>query len=131
MRNRRIATTGIATVAAAALLSLGAGSAMAATNDTCQGNGPGSTLSATEHNAFEARMTELKRERSTIMAKYGKSAPGAGQGQRSGQKARGTRTKLTTAQRAEKRTALAQWRVKRDALFAEYGLTARTQGRRA
>ena len=32
---------------------------------------------------------------------------------------------------AEKRAALAKWQVKRDALFAEYGLTARTQGRNA
>lgn len=129
MRKRRITTTGIATVAAAMLLSLGAGAANAATSDTCLGNGPASTLSAEEHNAFEAKMTALKKERNTIMAKYGKSAPAAGQGQRSGQKARGTGTKLTPQLRAEKRAVLAKWKDKRDTLFTEYGLTARTQGR--
>jgi hypothetical protein len=65
------------------------------------------------------------------MAKYTKSASTAARGQRSGQRARATRTKLTTAQRAEKRAALAAWRLERDALFTEYKLTARTQGRGA
>jgi hypothetical protein len=130
MRIHRIAATGIATVGAAVLLSLGAGAASAATTDTCPGDGPASTLSVERHDAFEAKMTALKRERNTIMAKYGKAAPVAGQGQRRGQKARGTQTKLTATQRAEKRAALARWQVKRDALFAEYGLTARTQERR-
>ena len=69
MRIHRIAATGIATVGAAVLLSLGAGAASAATTDTCPGDGPASTLSVKEHNAFEAKMTELKRERNTIMAK--------------------------------------------------------------
>ena len=131
MRIHRIAATGIATVGAAVLLSLGAGAASAATTDTCPGDGPASTLSVQEHNAFEARMTALKKERNAIMAKYAKAAPAAGQGQRSGQKARGTQTRLTTTQRAEKRAELAKWQVKRDALFAEYGLTARAQGRNA
>jgi hypothetical protein len=135
MLNRRIATTGIATVGAAVLLSLGAGAASAATTDTCPGDGPASTLSAEQHEDFDARMDKLKQRRDAIMAKYAtkaKRAPAAaGQGQRSGQNARGTQTKLTTTQRAEKRAALTAWRVERDALFAEYGLTARTQGRGA
>ena len=131
MRIHRIAATGIATVGAAVLLSLGAGAASAATTEPCPGDGPASTLSVQEHNAFEARMTALKEERNAIMARYAKAAPAAGQGQRSGQKARGTQTRLTTTQRAEKRAELAKWQVKRDALFAEYGLTARAQGRNA
>jgi len=131
MRIQRIAATGMATVGAAVLLSLGAGAASATTTDTCPGDGPASTLSVQEHTAFEARMTALRKERTAIMAKYGKSAPVAGQGQRSGQRARGTQATLTTKQRAAKRAALAAWQVKRDALFAEYGLTARTQGRTA
>lgn len=131
MRIHRIAATGIATVGAAVLLSLGAGAASAATTDTCPGDGPASTLSVQEHDAFEAKMNELKRERNAIMAKYGKAAPVAGQGQRGAQRARGTQTKLTATKRAEMRAALATWQVKRDALFAEYGLTARTQARSA
>ena len=131
MRIHRIAATGIATVGAAALLSLGAGAASAATTETCPGDGPASTLSVERHDAFEAKMTTLKKERNAIMAKYGKAAPVAGQGQRGAQKARGTQLKLTATQRAEKRAALAAWQVKRDVLFAEYGLLARTQGRNA
>lgn len=131
MRIHTLATTGIATVGAAVLLSLGAGAASAATTDTCTGDGPASTLSAERHDTFEAQMTELKKERDAIMAKYAKSAPAGGQGQRSGQRAQGTQAKLTATQRAEKRAALAVWRGKRDALFAEYGLTARAQGRGA
>jgi hypothetical protein len=134
MRIHRLAATGIATVGAALVLSLGAGAASAATTDTCPGDGPAAMLSAEQHEDFDARMTKLKEKRDAIMARYAtkaKRAPVAGQGQRSAQKARGTGTRLTTAQRAEKRAALAQWRVERDALFAEYGLTTRTQGRRA
>jgi hypothetical protein len=132
MRIHRIAATGIATVGAAVLLSLGAGAASAATTDTCPGDGPASTLSAEKHDAFDARMTELKKQRDAIMANYPTKATRAAataQGQRSGQKARGTQTKLTATQRAEKRAALAAWKLERDALFAEYKLTARTQGR--
>jgi hypothetical protein len=60
-----------------------------------------------------------------------KRAPASGQGQRSAQKARGTGTKLTATQQAEKRAELTKWKAERDALFTEYKLTARAQGRNA
>ncbi len=134
MRIHRLAATGIATVGAAVLLSLGAGAASAATTDTCTGDGPAATLSAEQHEQFDARMTTLKQKRDAIMAKYAtkaKRAPAAGQGQRGAQGARGTGTRLTATQRAEMRAALATWKVERDALFSEYKLTARSQGRSA
>lgn len=133
MRIHTLSAKGIATIGAAVLLSLGAGTANAATT-TCPGDGPASSLSAEEHDAFDARMNALKKERDAIMAKYStkaKRAQASGQGQRGAQKARGTGTKLTATQRAEKRAALATWKVERDALFSEYKLTARTQGRSA
>jgi hypothetical protein len=133
MRIHKLAATGIATVGAAVLLSLGAGTANAATT-TCPGDGPGSTLSAEQHADFDAQMTALKKDRVAIMAKYttkAKRTPVAGQGQRSAQRARGTQTRLTATQRAQKQAELAAWKVKRDALMTEYGLTARTQGRGA
>jgi len=134
MRIHRLAATGIATVGAALVLSLGAGAASAATTDTCPGDGPAAMLSAEQHEDFDARMTKLKEKRDAIKARYAtkaKRAPVAGQGRRSTQKARGTGTKLTAAQRADKRAELTKWKAERDALFTEYKLTARTQGRGA
>ncbi len=134
MRIHKLAATGIATVGAAVLLSLGAGAANAATTDTCPGDGPAATLSAEQHKDFDARMTALKEKRDAIMARYttkAKRASATGQGQRSGQRARGTQTNLTSTQRAQKQAELAAWKVERDALFTEYKLTARSQGRGA
>lgn len=134
MRIHKLAATGIATVGAAVLLSLGAGTANAATTDTCPGDGPASTLSAEQHKDFDARMTALKKDRDAIMTKYAKkakSATAARQSQRNGQRARGTGTPLTSAQRAQKQAELTRWKVERDALFTEYKLTARSQGRNA
>ena len=136
---RRIAT-GFAALGTAVVLGMGmAGAATAATTapDSCTGTGPASTLSAAQHEAFDKEMTALKKERDAIMAKYGKSAPaarrgqgaGAGQGMRGS--GRGSGAALSTTQRTAMQKELAAWRVKRDALFAEYGLTARSQGRTA
>lgn len=135
MRIRRIATTGVAGLAAATLLTLGAGAANAATTTPCPGTGPAATanLSADEHAAFLKEMTTLKLDRDAIMKKYGKTPPANGQGQAAGQRARGagrgTTARLTTKQRTDMQAALAKWRVDRDALFTEYGITARSQGR--
>ena len=135
MRIRQIATTGVAGLAAAALLTLGAGTANAATTEPCPGTGPAASLSTTEHDAFLKEMTKLKVSRDAIMKKYGKAAPRSGQGQVAGQRAggqgRGTTAKLTTRQRTAMQAELAKWRTSRDALFAKYHLTARSQGRSA
>lgn len=134
MRIRQIAVTGVAGIAAAALLTLGAGAANAATTEPCPGTGPAASLSGADHDAFLKEMTALKAQRDAIMKKYGKTPPaagqGQGQGQRAGQRARGG-TRLTTSQRSAMQAELAKWRVSRDALFAKYGLTARNQGRGA
>ena len=137
MRIRRIATTGVAGLAAAALLTLGAGAANAATTETCPGTGPAASanLSDEDHAAFLKEMTALKVERDAIMRKYGKTAPATGQGQAAGQgtrgAGRGTAARLTTKQRTDMQAELAKWRVKRDTLMSEYGITARGQGRSA
>ena len=135
MRIRRIATTGVAGLAAAALLTLGAGAATAATTQPCPGTGPAASLSTTQHDAFLTEMTALKAKRDAIMSKYGKTPRTAGQGQAATQRARGagrgTSARLTTKQRTAMRADLVTWRVSRDALFAKYGITARSQGRNA
>ena len=137
MRIRRIATTGVASLAAATLLTLGAGVANAATTETCPGTGPAATanLSDEDHAAFLKEMTTLKAQRDAIMKKYGKAAPAAGKGQAAGQgtrgAGRGTAARLTTKQRTDMQAELAKWRVKRDTLMSEYGITARGQGRSA
>ena len=89
MRIRQIATTGVAGLAAAALLTLGAGTANAATTEPCPGTGPAASLSTADHDAFLKEMTELKVQRDAIMKKYGKTPPTSGQGQGAGQRARG------------------------------------------
>ncbi|MCU0262454.1 MAG: hypothetical protein MUF09_02130 [Candidatus Nanopelagicales bacterium] len=132
-------TTGIAALATAAALGLGiAGPAAAATGDpACTGTGPGAALSAAQHVAFDKEMTALKKQRDAIMAKYGKSAPTAGRGSRPGAGQgmgpgrRGSGAALSAAKRTAMQKELAAWRVKRDALFAEYGLVARSRGRAA
>lgn len=137
MRTTGKIATGVAALATATVLGLGiAGSATAATTTTpgtCTGTGPAATLSQAQHDAFSKRMTALKAERDAIMAKYGKSAPVAGQG--AGMRARGvgrgSGVALSTEQRTAMQKELAVWRVKRDALFAEYGLTPRNPGRGA
>ena len=129
MRIKRLATTGGAALAAAAVLGLGAAGAASATSSTpgeCTGTGPASTLSAAQHDAFDEEMTALKAQRDAIKATYGRTTR-ARQG--TGQRAR--RTALTAAQRTAMQKELAAWRASRDALFAEYGLTARSQGRGA
>jgi hypothetical protein len=135
MRIRQIATTGVAGLAAAALLTIAAGTASAATAEPCPGTGPAASLSTSEHDAFLKEMTALKVRRDAIMTKYGRTPPTSGQGQRAGQRARGagraTGATLTTAQRSAMQAELAKWRVSRDALFAKYGITARSQGRSA
>lgn len=137
MRIRRIATTGVAGLAAATLLTFGAGAASAATTEPCPGTGPAATanLSAEKHAAFLKEMTELKAQRDAIMKKYGKAAPGTGKGQTAGQRARGagrgTTARLTTKQRTAMQAALTTWRMERDELFTKYGITARSQGRNA
>jgi hypothetical protein len=135
MRIRQIAATGVAGLAAAALLTLGAGTANAATTAPCPGTGPAASLSDADHDAFLKKMTTLKNQRDAIMKKYGKTPPTSGQGQGQGQRARGqgrgTTARLTTTQRTAMQAELAKWRVTRDKLFAEYGITARSQGRSA
>ncbi len=141
MRIRQVAITGVAGLAAAALLTLGAGAANAATTEPCPGTGtgPAATLSTTQHDAFLKEMTALKIKRDAIMKKYGKTAPGSGQGKgksdAAGQRARGAgggaSARLTTSQRTAMQAELTTWRVSRDALFATYGITARNQGRNA
>jgi hypothetical protein len=134
MRIRQIAATGVAGLTAAAMLTLGAGTANAATTEPCPGTGPAASLPTATHDAFLKEMTALKAQRDAIMKKYG-TTPAAGQGQGAGQRAggqgRGTGTRLTTSQRTAKQAELAKWRVSRDKLFAKYGITARTQGRSA
>ena len=133
MRIRQIAATGVAGLAAAAMLTLGAGTANAATTAPCPGTGPAASLSAAEHDAFLKEMTALKVRRDAIMKKYGKKAPTSGQRQGAGQRGRGagrgSSARLTTTQRTAMRAELARWRVSRDTLFAKYGITARNQGR--
>ena len=135
MRIRQIAATGVAGLAAAAMLTLGAGTANAATTEPCPGTGPAASLSATQHDAFLKEMTALKVKRDAIMKKYGKTPPTSGQGQAAGQRGRGAGrgagARLTTTQRTAMQAELAKWRVSRDALFAKYGITARSQGRSA
>jgi hypothetical protein len=133
MRIRRIATTGVAGLAAAALLTLGAGAANAATTQPCPGTGPAASLSDTDHDAFLKEMTALKVQRDAIMKKYGKTPPTSAQGQGAGQRARGQGrgAMLTTAQRTAMQSELAAWRAARDTLFAKYGITPRNQGRNA
>jgi hypothetical protein len=133
MRIRQIAATGVAGLAAAALLTLGAGTANAATTAPCPGTGPAASLSDVDHDAFLKKMTTLKNQRDAIMKKYGKTPPtsGQGQGQRARGQDRGTTARLTTTQRTAMQAELAKWRVTRDKLFAEYGITARSQGRSA
>ena len=135
MRIRQIAATGVAGLAAAAMLTLGAGTANAATTAPCPGTGPAASLSDADHDAFLKEMTALKVKRDAIMKKYGKTPPTSGQGQGQGQRARGqgrgTTARLTTTQRTAMQAELAKWRVTRDKLFAEYGITARSQGRSA
>jgi hypothetical protein len=134
MRIRQIAATGVAGLAAAALLTLGAGTANAATTAPCPGTGPAASLSDADHDAFLKKMTTLKNQRDAIMKKYGKTPPTSGQGQGQGQRARGqgrgTTARLTATQRTAMQAELAKWRVTRDKLFAEYGIT-RSQGRSA
>lgn len=132
MTNRRIAATGAAGLLAAALLGMGVGVANAATTEPCPGTGPAASLSEEKHDAFQAEMDALKVERDAIMAEHGLAAPVAGQGQRAGRQSRGAQlgSALTEEQRTAMQEELAAWRVKRDALFAEYGLTARSQGGR-
>lgn len=133
MRFHRIAATGIAGLAAAALLTLGAGPATAATTEPCTGTGPAASLSDADHDAFLKEMTALKVRRDAIMRKYGKTPTAAGQGQGAGQGARGagrgTNARLTAPQRTRMQSELAKWRASRDALFAKYGITASNQGR--
>jgi hypothetical protein len=133
MRIRQIAATGVAGLAAAAMLTLGAGTANAATTEPCPGTGPAASLTDAEHDAFLNKMTTLKSQRDVIMKKYGKTPPtsGQGQGQRARGQGRGTTARLTTTQRTAMQADLAKWRVARDKLFAEYGITARGQGRSA
>jgi hypothetical protein len=139
MRIHKIATTGVAGLAAAALLTLGAGAANAATAEPCPGTGPAASLSTTQHDAFVKEMTALKVKRDAIMKKYGKTPPISGQGQGAGRAAgqrargagRGANAKLTTSQRTAMHAELVKWRASRDALFAKYGITARNQGRNA
>ena len=135
MRIRHMAATGVAGLAAAAMLTLGAGTANAATTAPCPGTGPAASLSDADHDAFLKKMTTLKNQRDAIMKKYGKTPPASGQGQAAGQRARGqgrgTTARLTTTQRTAMQSELAKWRVTRDKLFAEYGITARSQGRSA
>lgn len=135
MRIRQIATTGVAGLAAAALLTLGAGTATAATTEPCPGTGPAASLSDADHDAFLKEMTALKVNRDAIMKKYGKTPPTSGQGQGAGQRGRGAgrgaTARLTTAQRTTMQAELAKWRVSRDALLAKYAITARNQGRNA
>ena len=79
-------------------------------------------------------MTELKVQRDAIMKKYGKSRPPPGRaraGQRARGQGRGTTVRLTASKRTAMQAELAKWRVSRDALFAKYQITARTQGRSA
>ncbi len=73
MRIRQIAATGVAGLAAAALLTLGAGTANAATTEPCPGTGPAASLSDADHDAFLKEMTALKVQRDAIMKKYGKT----------------------------------------------------------
>lgn len=133
MRIRQIAATGVAGLAAAAMLTLGAGTANAATTEPCPGTGPAASLTDADHDAFLKKMTTLKNQRDVIMKKYGKTPPtsGQGQGQRARGQGRGTTARLTTTQRTAMQAELAKWRVTRDKLFAEYGITARSQGRSA
>ncbi len=135
MRIRQIAATGVAGLAAAALLTLGAGTADAATTEPCPGTGPAASLSDADHEAFLKEMTTLKVRRDAIMKKYGKTPPTSGQGQGAGQRARGqgrgTTARLTTTQRTAMQAELAKWRVTRDKLFTKYQITARSQGRSA
>lgn len=134
MRIRQIAAAGVAGLAAAALLALGAGAANAATTEPCPGTGPAASLSDADHDAFLKEMTALKVQRDAIMKKYGKTPPTSGQGQGVGQRrgqGRGTPATLTATQRTAMQAELATWRVTRDKLFAEYGITARSQGRGA
>jgi hypothetical protein len=135
MRIRHMAATGVAGLAAAAMLTLGAGTANAATTAPCPGTGPAASLSDADHDAFLKTMTTLKNQRDAIMKKYGKTPPTSGQGQGQGQRARGqgrgTTARLTATQRTAMQAELAKWRVTRDKLFAEYGITARSQGRSA
>jgi hypothetical protein len=131
MRIRQIATTAVAGLATAALLTLAAGPANAATTEPCPGTGPAASLSDTDHDAFLKEMTELKVKRDAIMQKYGKAAPGSGQGQRARGQGRGTTVRLTASKRTAMQAELAKWRVSRDALFAKYQITARSQGRSA
>jgi hypothetical protein len=133
MRIRQIAATGAAGLAAAAMLTLGAATANAATTAPCPGTGPAASLSDADHDAFLKKMTTLKNQRDAIMKKYGKTPPtsGQGQGQRARGQGRGTTARLTTTQRTAMQAELAKWRVTRDKLFADYGLTARGQGRSA
>ena len=134
MRIRQIAATGAAGLTAAAMLTLGAGTAIAATTEPCPGTGPAASLPAAEHDAFLKEMTALKAQRDAIMKKYGKTPPPSGQGQGAGQGARGqgrgTGMGLTTSQRSAMQAELSTWRESRDKLFAKYGITAR-QGRNA
>ena len=103
MRIRQIAATGVAGLAAAAMLTLGAGTANAATTEPCPGTGPAASLTDADHDAFLKKMTTLKSQRDVIMKKYGKTPPTSGQGQGQGQRARGqgrgTTARLTTTQR--------------------------------
>ena len=135
MRIRRIATTGVAGLATAALLTLAAGPANAATTEPCAGTGPAASMSTAQHDAFLREMTALKVERDAIRKKYAKTSPRSGKGQSASQRARGagreTRAKLTTKQRTAMRAELAAWRVSRDALFDKYGITASSQARTA
>lgn len=133
MRIRQIAATGVAGLAAAAMLTLGAGTANAATTEPCPGTGPAASLTDADHDAFLKKMTTLKNQRDVIMKKYGKTPPtsGQGQGQRARGQGRGTTARLTTTQRTAMQAELAKWRVTRDKLFADYGITARSQGRSA
>ncbi|HEX6888516.1 MAG TPA: hypothetical protein VF143_10470 [Candidatus Nanopelagicales bacterium] len=134
MRIHRIATTAAAGLTAAAIVTLGAGAATAATAEPCPGTGPAASLPAAQHDAFLKEMTALKAKRDAIMKKYGKAAParrgqGAGQPGRGG--GRGAGAALSTKQRTAMQAELATWRVSRDALFAKYGITPRNQGRSA
>jgi len=132
---RQIATTGVAGLATAALLTLAAGPANAATTEPCAGTGPAASMSTTQHDAFLREMTALKGERDAIREKYAKISPRSGKGQSASQRARGagrgTKAKLTTKQRTAKRAELAAWRVSRDALFDKYGISASSQARSA
>jgi len=132
---RQIATTGVAGLATAALLTLAAGPANAATTEECAGTGPAASMSTTQHDAFLREMTALKDERDAIRKKYAKISPRSGKGQSASQRARGagrgTKAKLTTKQRTAKRAELAAWRVSRDALFDKYGISASSQARSA